>query len=46
MHKAGGSGEILAGYLAELKFDSETKMALWHLLPSPIRTAIKAAKPV
>ena len=46
MHKAGGSGEILAGYLTELKFDTDTKLALWHLLPSQIRSSIKGARPV
>jgi hypothetical protein len=46
MHKAGGSGEILAGYLAELKFDSDTKLAIWSLLSPPIRSAIKSARPV
>jgi predicted NodU family carbamoyl transferase len=31
----------LAGYIAKQEFDDETKLALWNVLPSNVRTAIK-----
>jgi hypothetical protein len=40
-HATGGD---LAAYFAEHKFDNEEKLALWSLLPSNVRSAIKKAQ--
>jgi hypothetical protein len=43
--KLHAEGKVIADYVAGQHFDPEEKMALWSLLPSDIRSAIKRQTP-
>lgn len=39
--KMHANGEVVGDYIIEQKFDNEEKLAIWSLLPSNVRSAIK-----